>query len=49
MYFARMFIEVDFIKHLPKQVSIEDVNGCTIEQKVQYKWIPPFCSNYQIA
>lgn len=41
--FARLLIEVDVTKPVPKVVYIEDVHGEIVEQKVHYDWIPPFC------
>lgn len=41
--FARLLIEVDVTKHVPRKIHIEDYNGDVIEQKVQYDWMPSFC------
>ncbi|XP_056685900.1 uncharacterized protein [Spinacia oleracea] len=41
--FARLLIEVDVTKDLPKEVLIQDHSRVTIKQKVEYDWLPPFC------
>ncbi|XP_056698674.1 uncharacterized protein [Spinacia oleracea] len=43
--FARLLIEVDVTKELPKEVLIQDHLGVTIKQKVEYDWLPPFCKD----
>lgn len=47
--FARLLIEVDVTKHVPKVVCIEDVHGNIIQQKVHYDGNPPFCHKCQTA
>ncbi|XP_021854596.1 uncharacterized protein [Spinacia oleracea] len=45
--FARLLVEVDVTKELPKNVAIQDHLGKTILQKVVYEWLPLFCSKCQ--
>lgn len=37
--FARLRIEVNVTKELPKTINIEDMNGRIIEQKVHFEWL----------
>ena len=46
--FARVLIEVDVTKELPKAISIEDMNGAIIEQKVHFELAPPYCSKCHV-
>lgn len=46
--FARLLIEVDVIKVLPKTINIEDMNGTIIEPKVHFEWAPPYCLKFHI-
>lgn len=41
--FARVLIEMDITKPLPKTIHIVDPTGQTFEQGVWYEWTPPFC------
>lgn len=41
--FARMLVEVDVTKELPKSVCIEDASGRILEQKVHYECVPAQC------
>lgn len=41
--FARLLVEVDVTKELPKSVAVQDPSGKTIIQKVVYEWPPPYC------
>ena len=47
--FARLLIEVDVTKPVPKVVYIEDAYGGVVEQTVHYDWVPSFCHKCQIA
>lgn len=40
--FARLLIEVDVTKSLPKSVTLQDPTWKTISQRVEYDWLPPF-------
>ncbi|XP_021765919.1 uncharacterized protein LOC110730423 [Chenopodium quinoa] len=42
--FARVLIEIDVTKPLPKSVFVESPSKETLELKVVYEWTPPFCS-----
>lgn len=42
--YARLLIEMDVTKALPKDVWIEGPNGIAYAQKVLYEWAPPFCT-----
>ncbi|XP_056697968.1 uncharacterized protein [Spinacia oleracea] len=41
--FARILVEVDVTKALPRSVLVQDPSGNTVVQKVIYDWIPPYC------
>ncbi|XP_010667082.1 uncharacterized protein LOC104884178 [Beta vulgaris subsp. vulgaris] len=41
--FARLLVEVDVTKDLPKSVSIEDGSGRVIEQTIHFEWAPCCC------
>ena len=45
--FARVLVEMDVTKPLPKSVVLEDPQGKLIEQKVWYEWALPFCVKCQ--
>lgn len=38
--FARILIEVDVTKDMPRTVVIQDPSGANINQKVIYDWLP---------
>ncbi|KAK4709754.1 hypothetical protein R3W88_004267 [Solanum pinnatisectum] len=38
--FARVLVEMDVARELPKKLKMEDPNGRVFEQAVQYEWIP---------
>ncbi|XP_074300200.1 uncharacterized protein LOC141631428 [Silene latifolia] len=42
--FARVLVDVDLSKELPKAVQIKSPYRGTLLQKVEYEWIPHFCS-----
>lgn len=42
--FARVLIEMDVARELPKKIKVKDPNGRTFEQSVQYEWVPEYCS-----
>ncbi|XP_074298709.1 uncharacterized protein LOC141629634 [Silene latifolia] len=42
--FARVLVDVDLSKELPKAVQINSPYRGTLLQKVEYEWIPHFCS-----
>ncbi|XP_056688055.1 uncharacterized protein [Spinacia oleracea] len=46
--FARMLIEVDVTKDMPKSVLIQDSTGRSFTQKVDYDWLPPFCKDCKV-
>lgn len=46
--FARLLIEVDVTKELHKAISIEDINGSNIEQKVHFEWAPLIALNVML-
>ncbi|XP_021762503.1 uncharacterized protein LOC110727244 [Chenopodium quinoa] len=41
--FARLLMEIDVTKSLPKSVWVESLGGELVELTVEYNWIPPFC------
>lgn len=41
--YARVLIEIDVTKVLPKSVMIEGFGGNVFEQETVYEWVPPFC------
>lgn len=41
--FARVLVDIDVTKPLPKAIWIQDPNGNQVEQTVRYEWTPPFC------
>ena len=45
--YARILIEMDVTKTMPKEVKIADPNGNVFSQKVSYDWIPPYCKKCQ--
>ncbi|XP_057248965.1 uncharacterized protein LOC130590509 [Beta vulgaris subsp. vulgaris] len=47
--FARMLIEVDVTKPLPKTVLIEEESGKMIKQRICFEWDPSFCKKYQFV
>ena len=47
--FARLLIEMDVTKELPKEVQIEDVHGKVFKQQVMYDWTPPFCGKCKMV
>ncbi|XP_019250862.1 PREDICTED: uncharacterized protein LOC109229762 [Nicotiana attenuata] len=42
--YARVLIEVDVTKELPKAVKVTDPNGRVFVQEVTYDWVPAFCT-----
>ncbi|XP_021765923.1 uncharacterized protein LOC110730426 [Chenopodium quinoa] len=42
--FARVLIEIDVTKPLPKSMFVESPLKAILELKVVYEWTPPFCS-----
>lgn len=47
--FARLMVEMDVSKPLPKSVWIEGSNGQEWEQKVLYEWAPRFCAKCNVV
>lgn len=45
--YARLLIEADVTKELPKTVFIQDAEGRLVEQSVFYEWAPKFCQKCQ--
>ncbi|KAK4724060.1 hypothetical protein R3W88_026839 [Solanum pinnatisectum] len=41
--FARVLVEMDVARELPKKLKVEDPNGRVFEQEVKYEWIPEYC------
>lgn len=41
--FARVLIEMDVARELPKKLKVEDPNGRMFEQAVHYEWAPEYC------
>ncbi|XP_075091784.1 uncharacterized protein LOC142171953 [Nicotiana tabacum] len=42
--YARILVEIDIIRPLPKQIMVEDPNGREFEQEVWYDWMPMYCN-----
>ncbi|KAG5580707.1 hypothetical protein H5410_051334 [Solanum commersonii] len=42
--YARVLIEMDVARELPKKLKVEDPNGRMFEQAVQYEWVPKYCT-----
>ncbi|XP_070055308.1 uncharacterized protein [Nicotiana tomentosiformis] len=42
--YARMLIEIDITKPLPRRVKMQDPTGKTIEQEISYDWEPTYCN-----
>ncbi|XP_019225431.1 PREDICTED: uncharacterized protein LOC109207009 [Nicotiana attenuata] len=41
--YARVLIEMDISKELPKCIKIQDPSGKEFEQMVEYDWVPQYC------
>lgn len=41
--FARILVEMDITKELPKSITIHGAKGKVFEQQVVYEWKPMFC------
>ncbi|KAH0724790.1 hypothetical protein KY284_000655 [Solanum tuberosum] len=42
--FARVLIEMDVARELPRKLKVEEPNGRVFEQEVQYEWVPEYCA-----
>ncbi|XP_019251096.1 PREDICTED: uncharacterized protein LOC109230012 [Nicotiana attenuata] len=42
--YARLLVEMDVTKPLPKQVKLQDPKGKEMMQEVEYDWEPKYCS-----
>ncbi|XP_019236661.1 PREDICTED: uncharacterized protein LOC109216895 [Nicotiana attenuata] len=42
--YARILVEMDVTKPLPKQIKVEDPNRREFEQEVWYDWLPQYCT-----
>ncbi|XP_019256265.1 PREDICTED: uncharacterized protein LOC109234651 [Nicotiana attenuata] len=42
--YARVLIEMDITRTLPKSIVVQDPKGGVFEQKVQYDWQPEYCT-----
>ncbi|XP_070003333.1 uncharacterized protein [Nicotiana sylvestris] len=40
--YARILVELDITKSLPKQIMVDDPNGREFEQEVWYDWMPMY-------
>lgn len=40
---ARVLIEMDITKELPKSITLQDPSGKEFEQTVVYDWLPQYC------
>ncbi|KAH0696290.1 hypothetical protein KY290_013643 [Solanum tuberosum] len=45
--FARVLVEMDVARELPKKLKVEDPNWRGFEQEVKYEWIPEYCPKYK--
>ncbi|XP_075077311.1 uncharacterized protein LOC142164046 [Nicotiana tabacum] len=41
--YARVLIEIDILKKLPKCIIVQDPYGKEFEQVVEYDWVPQYC------
>lgn len=44
--YARLLVEMDVTKELPRKVNMLDINRHMVEQIVQYEWEPLYCAKY---
>jgi len=44
--FARVLIEMDVARELPRKLKVEDPSGRVFEQAVQYEWVPEYCAKW---
>ncbi|KAH0664989.1 hypothetical protein KY285_026195 [Solanum tuberosum] len=42
--FARVLIEMDVTRELPRKLKVEEPNGRVFEQEVQYEWVSEYCA-----
>ncbi|KAH0661629.1 hypothetical protein KY284_026560 [Solanum tuberosum] len=42
--FARVLIEMDVARELPRKLKVEDPSGRVFEQAIQYEWVPEYCA-----
>ncbi|XP_075095239.1 uncharacterized protein LOC142173532 [Nicotiana tabacum] len=42
--YARILVEMDVTRPLPRQIMVEDPNGKEFEQEVWYDWMPMYCN-----
>ncbi|KAG5614545.1 hypothetical protein H5410_014369 [Solanum commersonii] len=42
--FAKVLIEMDVARELPRKLKVEDPSGRCFEQVVQYEWVPKYCA-----
>ncbi|XP_075096472.1 uncharacterized protein LOC142174553 [Nicotiana tabacum] len=47
--YARVLIEMDISKELPKSIKIQDPAGKKFEQLVEYDWVPKYCKKCLMA
>lgn len=43
--YARLLTEMDITRTLPTELKVEDPNGRSFTQVVQYEWVPIYCSS----
>ncbi|XP_058755378.1 uncharacterized protein LOC131628567 [Vicia villosa] len=41
--YARIFVEIDITKEMPKEIAIKDCEGRKLLQPVEYEWKPLYC------
>ncbi|XP_048502800.1 uncharacterized protein LOC125498608 [Beta vulgaris subsp. vulgaris] len=46
--FARILVEMDVTKEIPKVLTIEDPSGKVFSQQVIYDWLPAYCNKCQV-
>lgn len=46
--FARILIEMDVTKEVPRELNIEDPSGSMFTQKVIYDWLPAFSNKCEL-
>lgn len=47
--YARLLVEIDITQPIKYKIHIEDEEGNSVEQRVLYDWIPPYCSKCKVA
>lgn len=49
MQYARILVEIDVSKPLPKEVLVEDEDGSVFKQAYYAEWVPHLCPKCQLV